>query len=130
MTTESTTETPAGVIRLYRTDSKTKKPTKALVGSVLHELQLARVKRPDLTEFVLSGGFHRLTIVDQKIVKNAALRRRDYQDEQYCYTLTVADLGRATMGDTGAMSVRIWIEKYFVPAIIAAGEFSVVFDPE
>jgi len=107
----------------------TKKPTKAVVLNLEYELALARVQRPDLVQFFVTGQFHKLPAVPAAVIKNPALRRRDYGEQ--CYVLTPADLGRATTSpQTIAMAVRQWIEKYLVPAgVIARDQFAIVIEP-
>ena len=131
--TNMTPQLPAFVIRLMRQEiaAKSKRPTKAILEVVHRELELARVRRDDLESFIESGGFHQLTPLDSRIIRNAALRRRDYSGPDYCYTFTTNDLGRAgrDMNST-AMSARIWIDRYYVATgALLAGELAIVVDP-
>jgi len=119
-------------IRLYRKEgvSTTKKPTKAILAKADHALALSRVRRPDLESFIRSGGFHRLPALPSSIVKNPALRRRDHLTD--CYILTDGDLGRSkASGETGAMSVRIWLTRYYADTgVIGTDEFAIVVDED
>ena len=121
-------------ILIYRitTAAPTKKPTKAARERAAHALQLARVRRPELEQFIESGGFHRLTAVTRAEVKDVNKRRRDLLEPEYYYMVSRADLGRAaTSGKSTAESVRAWILKYYGPegaGIIGADEFAVVFE--
>jgi len=118
------------VVRMFRKEcaEPTRKPAKGVLAELDHELILARVRRSDLETFIRSGGFHKLTPLPANVIKDAALRRRDYTTPKYCYTFTPSDFGRSTVGETGAMAGRTWIEKYYVPKIIAVGEFAIVVD--
>ena len=128
-----TTNLPPFLIRMLRQDSSstTKRPTKTLIAAAHRELELARVRRPDLESFIESGGFHRLTRLDSRIIRNSALRRRDYQSPEYCYTFTTNDCGRIGRdANSTAMAARIWIERYYVATgLIEHGELAIVVDP-
>ena len=121
------------IIRLMRQQvpAQSRRPRKADIAAAHHELELARVRRPDLESFIESGGFHRLSPLDSRTIRNAPLRRRDYTGPEWCYTFTTNDCGR--MGrdiQSTAMAARIWIERYYVAAgVIAPGELVVVVDP-
>lgn len=102
---------------------KTKKPTKAKLEAVAHELQLARVRRPDLEAAIATGKAHALKRVAAHVVKNPALRKRDYSSAEYVIELTEADMGRAKSSpQTQAMSVYQWLIKYYVAAGIFTRE--------
>jgi hypothetical protein len=127
-------ESTEGIVRLYRKEcgSPSRKPTKTVLAIVDNELALSRVRRESLEAFIRSGGFHKLTPLPASIIKNAALRRRDYSGPEYCYTLTPEDKGRAkTSPDTQAMSVRIWLIRYYgETGAVSIEEIAVVVDPE
>ena len=66
---------------------------------------------------IASGRIHALKRVAAHIVKNPALRKRDYSGAEYVYELTEADMGRAKSSpQTQAMSVYQWLIKYYVAA--------------
>jgi hypothetical protein len=99
----------------------TRKPSKAKLKALEHELALARVRRPDLEAAIASGEIHALKRVPAHVVKNPALRKRDFSGAQYAYELTDADMGRAKSSpETQAMSIYQWLIKYYV----AAGVFT------
>lgn len=131
METETNTE---GVARLYRKEcnGSSRKPTKATLVAVDKELALSRVRRHDLESFIRSGAFHKLTPLPAHVIKNAALRRRDYQTPEYCYTLTEGDLGRAKANlGTQTMSARIWLIRYYADTgAIETEEIAIVMDPK
>jgi hypothetical protein len=102
---------------MKETNNPTRKPSKAKMKELEHVLSLARVRRHDLESFIATGGAHALKRVPAHVVKNPALRKRDYSGPIYAYALTVADLGRAKSSpQTQAMSVYQWILKYYVAA--------------
>ena len=127
-------ETETYVLRLYRKEcnAPTKKPTKATLAKADNELALSRVRRSDLESFLRSGAFHKLTPLPAHVIKNAALRRRDYRSSEFCYVITPADLRRATTNaGTVSMSIRIWMTRYYADTgVIDLGEFAIVIDSE
>ena len=108
----------------------TKRPTKATREAVQFELELARVQRPGLTDWILSGGFHNSPAVPANVVRDPALFRRDHAGDGY--VLTDADKGRAKGSEKSiAESVRIWIDRYFVATgAIGPDEIAVVIVPD
>ena len=106
----------------------TRKPSKAKLKALDHELALARVRRPDLEEVIASGLIHGLKRVPAHVVKNPALRKRDYSGPMYAYELTEADMGRAkSSAETQAMSIYQWLIKYYVAAgILHRDEIAIV----
>jgi hypothetical protein len=130
MQEESTTY----VLRLYRKEcaAPTKKPTKATLAKADNELALSRVRRSDLESFLRSGAFHKLTPLPAHVIKNAALRRRDHRSSEFCYVITVTDIGRAkTNAGTVSMSIRIWMTRYYADTgVIDPAEFAIVIDEE
>lgn len=115
-------------LMMKATNSKTKKPTKAQLKALDHELALARVRRPDLEEAIASGLVHGLKRVPAHVVKNPALRKRDYSGPEYAYELTEADMGRAkSSAETQAMSIYQWLIKYYVAVgILHRDEIAIV----
>lgn len=112
---------------LKESATPTKKPTKAKIEAVKFELELARVRRHDFEGAVFSGKIHALDRIPAHVLKNPALRRRDYSGPKNCYILTDADLGRSvTSPETQQMSFYSWVLKYFVPIIFARDEVGVV----
>jgi hypothetical protein len=110
-------------LMIKTTSNSTKKPTKAKLAAVAHELALARVRRPDLEAAIATGKAHALKRVAAHIVKNPALRKRDYSGAEYVIELTDADMGRAKSSpQTQAMSVYQWLIKYYVAADIFTRE--------
>jgi hypothetical protein len=130
MEQESTTY----VLRLYRKEcsAPTKKPTKATLAKADNELALSRVRRSDLESFLRSGAFHKLTALPAHVIKNAALRRRDYRSPEFCYVITINDIGRATTNaGTVSMSIRIWMTRYYADTgVLNIDEFGIVIDSE
>jgi len=122
------------IVRLFHKQcaAPTKRPTKAVLAKADHELALSRVRRNDLESFIRSGGFHRLPALPANVVKNAALRRRDYSGPEWCYIITVNDLGRSMRSpSTAAMSIRIWLTRYYAETgVINLDQFAIVVDPE
>jgi hypothetical protein len=110
-------------LMIKEVNDKTKKPTKAKLAAVAHELELARVRRPDLEAAIATGKVHALKRVPAHIIKNPALRKRDYSGAVYVYELTVDDMGRAKSSpQTQAMSIYQWLIKYYVAAGIFTRE--------
>jgi len=123
--------TPASTISFYLKESAapTKKPTKAKIEAVKFELELARVRRPDFEDAVFSGRIHALERIPAHVLKNPALRRRDYSGPKDRYILTLSDLGRSTTSpETQQMSFYSWVLKYFVPVIFNRDEVGVAVD--
>lgn len=115
-------------LMLKSVSNPTRKPSKAKLKALEHELALARVRRPDLEEAIASGLVHSLKRVPAHVVKNPALRKRDYSGAQYAYELTEADMGRAkSSAETQAMSIYQWLIKYYVAAgILHRDEIAIV----
>jgi hypothetical protein len=110
-------------VMLKAVANPTKKPSKAKLAAVAHELELARVRRPDLEAAIASGKIHALKRVPAHVVKNPALRKRDFSGAEYVYELTEADMGRAkSSAETQRMSIYQWIIKYYVTAGIFTRE--------
>lgn len=122
------------VLRLYRKECSgpTKKPTKATLAKADNELALSRVRRSDLETVLRSGAFHKLTALPAHVIKNAALRRRDYRSPEFCYVITANDIGRATTSaGTVSMSIRIWMTRYYADTgVLNMDEFAIVIDEE
>lgn len=123
---------PAFTIRFYlkAVPNRTKKPTKAQMKVLREALITSREPRADFLAAVESGEIHALKRIPSSCVRDAARRKRDFSGSAYCYTLTVADLGRAkTSAGTTAASFRAWIVKNLVPVgIFTDDEIAVVID--
>ena len=119
-------------VRMYRKASATptRKPTKAALAAAEHALALARVRRPDIEAFIARGGFHKLTTLTAAEVKDAGRRRRDYRTDAHAYTLTAADMGRAsTNPQTMSMAAKTWLTTYYVATgVIGEDELAIVVD--
>jgi len=101
----------------------TKKPSKAKLAALAHELQLARVRRPDLEAAIATGKAHALKRVPAHVVKNPALRKRDFSGAEYVIELTEADLGRSkSSSETQRMAAYQWVIRYYVAAGIFTRE--------
>lgn len=125
---KATNMAPKHYLMMKETAKRTKKPTKSQIEKLNHALALSRVRRPDLEAAIASGKVHALKRVPAAIVKNAALRKRDYSGPEYVYQLTEADMGRAkSSAETQAMSIYQWLIKYHVAVgILHRDEIAIV----
>ena len=121
-------------IRVYRLKANpaTKRPTKAAIKAAHHVLALARIRRTGIETLIESGAFHALKAVLPADVKDAAKRRRDITGDVWCFTVPVADYGRAKgSAKSLAESIRAWILKHYGDegaALIHDDELAVVVD--
>ena len=115
-------------IRIYRKAKITARPTKAVRQAVEHALLLARVDRPELIEFFLSGEFHRLPIVPAHVVKNAPLRQRDHLNDGWI--IPESEYGNVRReSEKAAQTILLYVVKYLCDTgAISRQEFAIVVD--
>jgi hypothetical protein len=112
------------VIRKGDTKKARKALTKAQRKAVADALAVARVQRPALLDFFLSGEFGAMVAVPQSVIDNPLRRANDYPDSGFI--VPEDSLGRAPKkGErdyaSTAQSILLWIKKYLVDT----GAFSV-----
>ena len=115
-------------IRIYRKAKISTRPTKAVRKTVENALLLARINRPELIEFFLSGEFHRLPVVPSHIIKNAALRQRDYIDAGWI--IPESEYGNVRREpEKAAQTILLYLIKYLVDTgAIDRSELAIVVD--
>lgn len=117
------------MIRIYRKVAGTKgrKPTKAQRAAVEERVAtFARVQRPALLEFFLSGEFTKLPALSPSVIDNRARRVTDHADAGW--TVPTDSLGRKGVADASqAQSILLWIKKN-LSDVVNPDEVSVVVE--
>lgn len=115
-------------IRIYRKGKVTGRPTKAVRQAVENALLLARVDRPELIEFFLSGAFHKLPVVPPHVIKNAPLRQRDHLKDGWI--IPEEEYGNVRREpEKAAQTILLYVIKYLVDTgAIDRSELAIVVD--
>lgn len=116
-------------IRIYRKEAahRSRKPVKAVrVETERRIAALARVQRPALQEFFLSGEFHKLPALSPQVIDNRALRMLDHAEAGW--DVPTDSLGRKGTADASqAQSIILWIKKN-LGDVVNPDEVSVVVE--
>ena len=103
------------ILILRKGSRKIPKVTKARLTEITDALRVARVQRPNVVEFFLSGEFASLTVVPQSVIDNPLRRREEFPDAGWVIPAT--DLGREPKkGErdwhSTSQSILLWVKKY------------------
>lgn len=116
-------------IKVYRKESAhpTRKPVKAVRAETERRIAaLARVHRPSLQDFFLSGDFHKLPALSPQIIDNRALRILDHASAGW--EVPADSLGRKGSADSSqAQSIILWIKKNLA-GVVNPDEVSIVVE--
>lgn len=109
---------------------KAERITKAKRDAVAEILNTARVARPELVDYILSGAFTDDEAVPQNVIDNPDRRKAEYPEAGWIIPETC--LGRPPKNgerdyDSTAQSVLLWIKKVFVDTgVVRASQLSLV----
>lgn len=135
-----TIEQETVIVLRHKADGKaSSKATKAAKAASTEALRVARVRRPGLEEFLFSGAFHAMPMIQQAVIDNPFRLWDEYADEGTYFVIPEDSLGRSPKGrardmDSTCQSILLWIKKYFgetSPALVRSSELSltvVTFD--
>lgn len=104
--------------------------TKSRRNDIITALRLARVQRPELVEFFLSGEFAASTPIPQSIIDNPARRAQEFPGVGF--VVPDGSLGRAPKSgerdwQSTSQSILLWIKKYFIDTgVVRIDEISVI----
>jgi hypothetical protein len=124
--------TPAQSVAIFRKDDG-KKPyviNKSRETAIRDALRVARVNRPGVVEFFLSGAFAEMESIPQTVIDNPIKRSIDYPDAGFI--IPESDLGRAPKNgvrnwQSTCEANRLWVRKYFVETgVVRISELSVI----
>lgn len=116
-------------IKVYRkvTGAKGRKPSKKAAQVAADRIAtFARVQRPSLQDFFLSGEFLTLPALSPSVIDNRARRVTDHADDGW--EVPADSLGRKGTADASqAQSILLWIKKN-LPDVVNADEVSIVVE--
>jgi hypothetical protein len=122
--------TPA-LLLIHKADgSKAERITKAKREAVAEILKTARVARPELVDYILSGAFTEDETIPQNVIDNPHRRAAEHPDAGWIVPETC--LGRPPKSGerdyaSTCQSVLLWIKKVFVDTgILRASQVSLI----
>lgn len=124
----------ADTLKIYRKSSPTptRKPSAAKAKAVAEALRVARVQRPELLDFFLSGEFHRLPAIPAAVIDNPVKRITEHGDE--AWAIPEGSMGRAPKSgerdyQSTGQSILLWCKKYLCETgVVSPDEISIVVE--